>query len=72
MTERECRTCGKPFQSTRGRRYCSRECWPSESQGRDDLEKLRAEILEDLERGIAPGINELALRRLDEDLGPRK
>lgn len=25
-----CKTCGRPFEATRSRRYCSRPCWPSE------------------------------------------
>ena len=65
MTERTGRTCGKPFQSTRGRRFCSRQCWPSEPEPRGDLMAIRAEIVDALEWGESPTINKLALAKVD-------
>jgi hypothetical protein len=65
VTERTCRTCGKPFRSTRGRVFCSRACWPSEPEPREDLVEIREQIVKAIERGESSAINALALAKVD-------
>jgi hypothetical protein len=60
MAERTCPTCGDPFTPTRGRRFCSEQCWPSRRPRFADPDMIayegpadRAEVI-DLLFGMPP------------------